>query len=92
MQIQDLQEHIDKESSEQSSNIESFLNSCLADILLFMAALLTIIVTLVVIYVACGQSKLKTLVANKALQCIKGTEAVDPGFQDIYCACKNAVI
>ena len=34
------------------------------------------------------QSKLKTLVANIALQCIKRTEAADPGFQDIDSTCK----
>ena len=43
---------------------------------------------LVVIYILCGQSKLKTLVANIALQCIKGIVATDPRYQDIYCACK----
>ena len=36
----------------------------------------------------CSQSKLKTLVANIALQHIKGTEAADPEFQDIGCMCK----
>ena len=36
----------------------------------------------------CRQSKLKTLVANIALQHIKGIEAVDPRFQEIYCMCK----
>ena len=56
--------------------------------LLFVAALLTLIVTLIVIYVVCRQSKLKTLVANIALQCIRGTEAAEPEFQDINCACK----
>ena len=34
------------------------------------------------------QSKLKTVKANIALQCIKGTEAADPGFQDRDCTCK----
>ena len=43
---------------------------------------------LVAIYVVCRQSKLKTLVANIALQSIKGTEAADPRFQDIHCTCK----
>ena len=56
--------------------------------ILFSAALVTIIVTLVVIYVVCRQSKLKTLVANIALQHIKGTEAGDPRFQDIYWSCE----
>ena len=50
--------------------------------------MLTKIVTLVVIYVVCQQSKLITLVANIALQHIKGTKAADPEFQDIDCTCK----
>ena len=87
-QIQELQEHIDEERTKQSSKFGSFLNSFLTDVLLFSAALVTITVTLVVIYVVCRQSKLKTLVANIALQHIKGTEAADPKFQDIYCMCK----
>ena len=36
----------------------------------------------------CRQSKLKTLVANIALQHIKGIEAADPRFQDRYGPCK----
>ena len=87
-EIQDLQECMDEERSKQSSKFKSFLNSFLADILLFAAALLAIIVALVVIYVVCGQSKLKTLVTNIALHCIQGTEAADPGFQDVNCTCK----
>ena len=35
----------------------------------------------------CGQSKLKTFVANIALQCVKGIEAADPRYQDIHCEC-----
>ena len=68
-----------------------FLSSTvfLADVLLFSAALVTIIITLVVIYMVCGQSKLKTLVANIALQCIKRIEAADPSVpRHTYCACK----
>ena len=41
-----------------------------------------------VIYVVCGLSKLKTLVANIDLQHTKGIQAVDPRYQDINCACK----
>ena len=87
-QIQDLQVHIDEERSKQNSKFSSFLNSFLVDVFLFVAALITIIITLMVTYVICGQSKLKTFVANIALQCIKGTEAANPRFQDMYCACK----
>ena len=43
------------------------------------------IVTLVVIYMISGQSKLKTLVSNIALQCIKAIEALNPKYQDVHC-------
>ena len=86
--ILELQEHIDEERTKQSSKFGPFLNSCLADVLVFSAALVTMIVTLVVMYVLCRQSKLKTLVANIALRCIKGIEAADPRFQETYCMCK----
>ena len=32
-----------------------------------------------------GQSKLKTLVANIPLQCIKAIEAFNPKYQDAHC-------
>ena len=86
--ILELQEHIDEERTKQSSRFGSFLNSFLADVLLFSAALVTIIITLVVIYVVCRQLKLKILVANIALQHIKGIEAAYPRFQETYCTCK----
>ena len=71
--ILELQEHIDEERTNQSCKFGSFLNNFLTDILLFSAALVTIIITSVAIYVVCGQPKLKNLVANIALQCINVT-------------------
>ena len=41
----------------------------------FMAAFLTVIVTFMIIYILTGQSKLKTLVANIALHCVKAVES-----------------
>ena len=67
----------------ENSKFKSFLNSFLADILLFTAALITVIATLVIIYIMCGQSKLKALVANIVMQCIKGAEATD--MSDMLC-------
>ena len=32
-----------------------------------------------------GQSKLKTLVANIALQCMEAIEAFNPKYQDVHC-------
>ena len=84
----DLQEGKNEERAKQSSKFGSFLKGFLADILLFSAALVTMIIMLVLIYVVCGQSKLKTLVANIALQHAKGTEAADGKSQDIYCTCE----
>ena len=52
------------ENPEETSKFKSFLNSFLADILLLTATLITLILTLVIIYVMYRQSKLKALVTN----------------------------
>ena len=64
----------------------SFLNSFLVDVLLFITALTTVIITSVVMYMVYGQSKLKALVANLALQHTKVVEATDPATR--YCICE----
>ena len=57
------------ENPEETSKFKLFLNSFLADTLLFTAALITlIIISLVIIYVMYGQSKLKALVTNIAMK------------------------
>ena len=82
----DLQEKTSEEKqNEQNCKFRTFITSFIADTLIFLAALLTVIVTLVVIYMISGQSKLKMLVANIALQCIKAIEAFNPKYQDAYC-------
>ena len=48
--------------------------------------LITLIIALIIIYIVYGQSKLKDLVANKAMQQIKAVEAAD--MRDILCTCK----
>ena len=73
MQIPDKKEQ-EIEKTEGISKFKSFLNSFLVDILLFTAALVTMIIMLVIIYIMCRQSKLIALVANIALQHIKGVE------------------
>ena len=67
------------------SNFKGFISSFIADIIGFGAALLTIIMALVVIYIVTGHSKLKTLVANIALQCIKTVEAAALNPNHIIC-------
>ena len=72
------------EKAKISSKFVSFLNSFLVDVLIFIAALTTVIITLEVMYMVCGQSKLKALVANLALQYMKAVEADRPSNQVLY--------
>ena len=65
------------DNPEENSKFRSFLNSFQADILIFTATLITLIITLVIIYVMYGQSKLKALVTNISMQRIKTVEAAD---------------
>ena len=57
----------------------------MVDVFLFIAALITIVVTLVVMYMVCGQSKLKALVANIALQHTKAVEAANSSTRYYMC-------
>ena len=52
-----------------------------------MAALITLIIALVIIYVMYRQSKLKALVTNIVMQQIKTVEATD--MSDMLCTCKT---
>ena len=74
------------EEAKLSSKFGFFLDSFLVDMLLCTAALITIIITLVVICMVCGQSKLKVLAANLALQCTNAVEAADSATK--YCICE----
>ena len=75
------------DNPEKNAGFQSFLNSFLADVLIFTAALITLIITLIVIYMLYGQSKLKALVMNIAMQRIKAVEAAD--MSDMLCFCKT---
>ena len=55
----------------QNSNAKTFTTSFITDALVFSAALLTAVITFIIIYILSGQSKLKTLVANIALQLLR---------------------
>ena len=72
---------------ESDSKFQSFLNSFIAAVLIFTAALITLIIVLIVIYVLYGQSKLKALVTNIAMQRIKAVEAAD--MNGMLCTCKT---
>ena len=70
---------------ENNSKFQSFLNSFMVDVLIFIAALITLIVALIVMYVLYGQSKLKALVTNIAMQRIRAVEAAD--MNGTLCTC-----
>ena len=72
---------------QENSKFRSFLNSFLADILIFTTILITLIITLITIHMIYGQSKLKALVTNIAMQRIKAVEAAD--MSDMLCTGKT---
>ena len=74
------------EEAKTNSKFGSFLKSFLVDKLLFTVALIAMIMMIVVIYMVCGQSKLKALVANIPLQHTKAVEAADSTIR--YCISK----
>ena len=82
--------HIHKTYDNTNSKFETFISSFIADIIGFIPALLTVLITLVIIYIVTRHSKLKMLVANMALQCIKTVEAAALNPQHIIC--KNGLV
>ena len=69
------------------SKFQSFLNGFIADVLIFTAALITLIIMLIIIYILYRQPKLKALITNIAMQRIKAVEAAD--MNGMLCTCKT---
>ena len=67
-----------QEKKTHSSNFKSLINSFITEVLVFIAAIVTVVIKFIIIYMLTGQSKLKTLVANIALQCVKAVDALNP--------------
>ena len=78
----DIQE---KDITTPNSKLRTFISSYIADALVFAAALLTVVMTFIIIYMLSGQSQLKTLVANIALQHVKAIEVANPKNQETNC-------
>ena len=74
--------HLHQQSDNTNSKFKTFISSFITDIIGFSAALFTVLSTLVIVYIVMGHSKLKMLVVNMALQCIKAVEAaaLDPHY------------
>ena len=77
--------HVNVSCHTTKSIFKGFISNFIADIIGFAIALLTIITALVVIFIVTIHSKLKTLVANIVLQCIKTVEATSLNPDHIIC-------
>ena len=64
-----------KEKKIKEPTFNTFLSSYMLDVILFVTGILTVILTFIITYTLCRQSKLKSIVANLALQCVKTVEA-----------------
>ena len=84
-EITDKQNKKEIEEAQIGFKLGSCLDSFMVDVL-FIAALITIVVTLVVMYMVCRQSKLKALVANIALEHTKAVEVANSPTS--YCICE----
>ena len=62
-----------------------FINSFLVNTLIFIAAILTVFLVFVILYIITGQSKLKMLVTTMALQRIRAMEALNTNKQAQSC-------
>ena len=65
----------------QNSKFKTFISSFITDLLVLIAAILTVLITFIVIFIITGQSKLKMLVANIALQCVKAIDTLNTNNQ-----------
>ena len=89
-EIFDLKErHINRNSELPNKNF--FFNNFTTNVFLFVAVIILILVTTLVMYILCKHIKLKTLVTNLALQQINEVGAVtrqEDILPNIECTCK----
>ena len=55
----------------ETPNKNFFTNNCILDVIMFIIAIISIITTMIILYVLCEHNKLQTLVASLALQQVK---------------------
>ena len=88
----DLEERHDNTDT-NLSNDNFFSNNFIADVFLFITAIISLLVTTLVLYLLCKHKKLRTLVASLALQQIKEVGAVATKEEFITaCTFKNSVL
>ena len=83
-QVQENRITVSKQENSKSK-FKTFINSFLVDMLMFIAAILTVFLAFVIIYVLTGQSKLKALMTTMALQRVRAVEALNTDRQVQNC-------
>ena len=68
-----------------TSKFRTFINTFIIDMLVFIAAILTVFIIFVIIYIVTGQSKLRALVTTTALQRVRAVEALNTNRQTQNC-------
>ena len=68
-----------------TSKFRTFINSFLVDTLIFIAAILTVFLVFVILYIVTGQSKLKMLITSMDLQRVRAVEALKTNRQAQSC-------
>ena len=68
-----------------TSKFRMFINGFLANMLIFIAAIVTVFLVFVILYIIMGQSKLKMLVTTMALQRVRAVEALSANKQAQNC-------
>ena len=75
-QYQENRKSLDiKEKRIKEPTFNNFLSSYMVDVMLFVTGILTVILTFMIMYMLCRQLKLRSVVANLALQHVKTVEA-----------------
>ena len=64
-----------QENTTKEPKFNAFLSSYIVDVIVFATGILSVILAFVITYMLYKQSKLKSLVANMALHCVKTIEA-----------------
>ena len=78
-------QHLHEQSDNTNCKFNTFISSFIVDIIGFSAALLTVLITLVIVYIISGHSKCKMLIANITLQCVKTVEAAALNLHNTIC-------
>ena len=83
-QYQEKRITVTKQESPKSK-FKTFIDSFLMDTLIFIAAILTVFLAFVIIYILTGQSKLKALMTTMSLQRVRAVEALNTDRQVQNC-------